>query len=147
MDRKPRTLSIEEARAEVRQAGLRATPARLAVIQCLAASSGPLSHVEVCAQLGDRGFDQSTIFRCLTELAEAALLHRVDMDSIRRFEYVPDEQHGGEQTEHPHFMCVDCGTIVCLPTQSLRFNVRKPVPAPVADITQILVKGHCVNCR
>ncbi|WP_231756591.1 Fur family transcriptional regulator [Lignipirellula cremea] len=137
-------MSIDAARQLVRKAGLRATPARLLVMQCLAGSSRPLSHLEVCEQIGDRGFDPSTIYRSLTELSEAGVLARLDVDSTRRFEYLSDEAQSGE---HPHFLCVDCGKMACLEGYSFRLTPRKSASAPVGEITQVLVKGHCVECK
>lgn len=141
----PVILTVEGAREVVRGAGLRGTPARLAVVQCLTASPRPLTHAEVSEKLADRGFDQSTIYRCLMELSEAGVLARLDLgDSIRRFERVGGEEHGGP--EHPHFMCVDCGRISCLVDYRFRLSPSQTDASPVGHITEVLVKGHCRQC-
>lgn len=142
----PVQLSVDGAREIVRGAGLRGTPARLAVVQCLTASPRPLTHAEVSEKLADRGFDQSTIYRCLMELSEAGVLARLDLgDSIRRFERVAhSEDHGGP--EHPHFMCVDCGSISCLVDYRFRLSPSQADASTVGRITEVLVKGHCRQC-
>jgi Fur family transcriptional regulator, ferric uptake regulator len=137
-------LSVAEARATLRSFKLRSTAARIAVLQNMANSSAPLSHAEVTEKLEDVGFDPSTIFRSLTELAEAGILHRVDLgDGARRFEFIRE----GEDVDgaHPHFLCLDCGKITCLQdfTFSLRSNKRSAQPG---NVTEVLLKGHCTEC-
>jgi Fur family ferric uptake transcriptional regulator len=133
-----------EAKAILRGAQLRATAARVAVIQCLARDKFPLTHAEVTGRLSEFGFDQSTIYRCLTELAEAGLLARLDLgDSVRRFELLHDEYTG--VSEHPHFLCVDCGKIQCLDDFTFRLAPKRGA-AKLGNVTEVLVKGHCMAC-
>ena len=68
-----------QAKQSLRDAGLRATAARVAVYRQLAAHGGPMSHADVVESLEDFGFDQSTLFRCLNEMADAELLARLDL--------------------------------------------------------------------
>ena len=67
-------LTAAEAKSILRAAQLRATAARVSVMQCLARERQPLTHAEVTERLSEFGFDQSTIYRSLTELADAGLL-------------------------------------------------------------------------
>jgi Fur family ferric uptake transcriptional regulator len=104
--KKPQEFTAAAAKALLHQAKLRATAARIAVIQCLARERFPLTHAEATERLGEFGFDQSTIYRCLTELADAGLLARLDLgDAVRRYELLRDHRTG--VTEHPHFLCID----------------------------------------
>lgn len=138
-------LSTTEAKSALRGAGLRSTAARIAILQCLAEEKGPLTHAEVTERLIDLGIDQSTIYRCLTELAEAGLLARLDLgDAVRRFEIIGKELTG--VAEHPHFLCVDCGKIQCLSDFSIRLSSRRSGAVSPGQITEVLVKGHCTNC-
>ena len=137
-------ISVAEARAMLRSLKLRSTAARIAVLQIMTNSTVPLSHAEVTEKLETVGFDPSTIFRSLTELAEAGILHRVDLgDGARRFEFILE----GEDVDgaHPHFLCLDCGKITCLQdfTFSLRSNKRSAQPG---NVTEVLLKGHCTEC-
>ena len=130
----------------LRTVGLRSTAARIAVIQCLASAAVPLSHAEVTDRLENFGFDQSTLYRCLMELAEAGLMAKLDLgDSIRRFEMITGEPTG--TSEHPHFMCIDCGRIDCLSDFAVRLMPRKAGKKPPGEITEVLIKGHCSTCR
>lgn len=142
--KKNEPLSAAEAKAILRAAKLRGTAARIAVIQCLARERLPLTHAEAVARLSEFGFDQSTIYRCLTELADAGLLARLDLgDGIRRFELLHHEHAG--VSEHPHFLCVDCGKIQCLDDFTFRLAPKRGA-GKLGKITEVLVKGHCVAC-
>jgi Fe2+ or Zn2+ uptake regulation protein len=66
-------LSVGAAKEILRGAKLRCTAARIAVLQQLAARSTPLSHQEVTDSLAEFGFDQSTIYRSLSEMADVGL--------------------------------------------------------------------------
>jgi Fur family transcriptional regulator, ferric uptake regulator len=137
-------LTAVEAKAILHEAGLRGTAARIAVIQCLAREKSPLSHAEVTARLSEFGFDQSTIYRCLTELSEAGLLARLDLgDAVRRFELLRDTHSG--VSEHPHFLCIDCGKIQCLDDFKFRLAPRHGTRS-FGEVTEVLVKGHCTAC-
>ncbi|HEX5105556.1 MAG TPA: transcriptional repressor, partial [Pirellulaceae bacterium] len=62
-------MSVETARAALRSAKLRSTTSRVAVLQHLASASQPLSHAEMADALVPEGYDKSTLYRCLVELA------------------------------------------------------------------------------
>lgn len=143
---KPDVTTPNGAKETLRSAGLRATAARIAVLRRLADAGMPQSHAEVVAALEDSGFDQSTLFRCLNELADAHLVARIDLgDQLRRFELA---KPGGEgQAEHAHFMCVDCGKLACL--DGFTFKVtpeRGPRRKALGQITEVLLRGRCGAC-
>ena len=134
------------AKQQLRDAGLRATAARVAVIKLMSAIDGPMSHSEVVESLSEFGFDQSTLFRCLNELADAGLAARLDLgDQTRRFEL--RNANGGVEFTHPHFMCVDCGELTCMNDFSVQISPsRGPRRARLGTVTEILIRGHCGNC-
>ena len=99
----PAALSVQQARDLLRGADLRSTSSRLAVLQHLANFNKPLSHAEVADVLVPQGFDKSTLYRCLVELADANLLTRLDAgDHAWRFELRRGDAH--DEGQHPHFM-------------------------------------------
>jgi Fur family ferric uptake transcriptional regulator len=138
--------NVAWAKNLLKGAGLRSTAARVAVLQQLAAAAQPLSHADVVNTLTEFGFDQSTIFRSLHELAEAGLASRLDLgDQVRRFEL--RVLSGDDSFEHPHFMCVDCGKVSCLDQFSFRLSPsRGPRRDQLGEITEVLLKGHCGAC-
>lgn len=132
--------------ARIRDAGLRCTDARLAVLQQLRHSSSPLSHADIASTLAPLGFDRATVYRNLVGLSEAGLLSRVDLgDHIWRFEWRSDGQKDAD--EHPHFVCTECGEVSCL--VGVEISV-KPAPgskrSTVGEVTEILLKGRCNRC-
>jgi Fur family ferric uptake transcriptional regulator len=134
----------ENLRARIRSAGLRCTAARLAVLRQLESAASPITHGEVVELLQGSGFDQSTIYRNLIDLAEAGLVRRQELgDHVWRFEPRREGEHAGE--EHAHFLCVDCGSVRCLPEVRLD-STSRTAAAKIGDVTEVLIKGHCMEC-
>jgi len=147
MHRKPVNISVEEARDRVRAANLRATASRVAVLQHVSAAGKPVSHADVADNLVPQGYDKSTLYRCLVELADAGLLARLDAgDHAWRFE---PKQTNDDHTpsEHPHFVCVDCGSVTCLPDVEVKIGPAKGAKNSTLDVTEIFLKGHCKECQ
>src|SRR5688572_1761117 len=103
----------EAIRRTIREAGLRCTAARVAVLERLHEATRPVTHAELAGRLAGEGFDKATIYRNLVDLAEAGILTRMEVgDHVWRFELRrPGEQ---DTPQHPHFLCVDCGEVSCL---------------------------------
>lgn len=132
----------EQSRLEIRQAGLRATPARVATLDLLRKSSSPLTHAEVAEHLAQTSVDKATAFRALNDMTEAGLLRRTELgDRVWRFELLGE----GEHSAHPHFVCVDCGQVSCLGNIKL---TKKSLSASeqIGRVTEILLRGQCSNC-
>jgi Fur family ferric uptake transcriptional regulator len=140
-------LSVQQARDLLRGADLRSTSSRLAVLQHLANFNKPLSHAEVADALVPQGFDISTLYRCLVELADANLLTRLDAgDHAWRFELRRGDSH--DEGQHPHFMCLDCGKVTCLPEIEVKIvPLSGKKTGSLGDVTEIFLKGHCTECR
>lgn len=131
---------------KIRGAGLRSTAPRVAVLRELEAATSPLSHADLVDALGHAGYDRVTIYRNLTDLTEAGLVVRADLgDHVWRFELLrADKAHSGN---HPHFTCTDCGTVSCLPEQSVRLTSTKGAPKAVAArAVEVHLRGLCDRC-
>ena len=145
--------SLDAVRAVVRTAGLRCTPARLAVLEHLVAARGPKTHAEVAAALADRGFDRATIYRNLTELTEAKLLSRMELgDHVWRFELRRPHAPGGRPGEHPHFVCDSCGEVSCLEGVEVAISPRPRAARAaggrrIGSVREVLLKGQCPACE
>jgi Fur family ferric uptake transcriptional regulator len=134
---------LDDVRAAIRAAGLRATPSRLAVLALLRGQDQPLSHGDVDERLGDR-YDRATLYRNLTDLADAGLARRTDLgDHVWRFEAVA-AGHGAAQ--HPHFVCTGCGVIECLPDVHLAMRRARGPRAVRAKKVEIQLRGLCDAC-
>lgn len=134
----------DEARQRLRAAGLRATPARIAILGVLSRAKGPISHHEASERLNRAGIDKSTVLRCFQDLAQAGLVRRMELgDHVWRYESLPATSqldHSGQS--HPHLLCVECGSVTCLTDEDVELNVSKSIGA----IEDVLLKGHCANC-
>lgn len=140
-------VSVEQARTMLKEVKLRCTTCRIALLQRLATMEQPASHAELADLLTPEGFDKSTIYRCLIELSDAGLLNRLELgDHVWRFELKRDHDF----TDHPHFMCVDCGKVACLTDVTVRVSGKRGKSAKVPDmaqVTEIMLKGHCAECQ
>jgi Fur family ferric uptake transcriptional regulator len=137
---------LGELQDRIRASGLRSTAPRVAVLRALEAATSPLSHADLVDSLGDEGYDRVTIYRNLTDLTEVGLVARSDLgDHVWRFEL----RRGGEDHSsiHPHFTCTDCGTVSCLPEESVRLTAAKGAPkAVMARAVEVHLRGLCDRC-
>ncbi len=137
--------SVDEVKDVIRQAGLRATPARIATLILLRQSTSPLTHADVAEHLSASGVDKATAFRNLNDMAEAGLLRRTELgDRVWRFETVDPDGHSA--AAHPHFVCIDCGMVSCLNNVELTAASQKQ-SEEFGQVTEILFRGHCKGCK
>lgn len=126
---------------------MRSTQARIAILERLQASNGPKTHAQIADDLQAGGFDRATIYRSLVEMAEARLLTRLELgDRVWRYEL--RRASPADQSEHLHFLCVDCGKIECLNGTSVATALTSSIRrAPNGTISEVLLKGHCQQCQ
>jgi Fur family transcriptional regulator, ferric uptake regulator len=138
-------IGIAGARQLLRQAELRATAPRLAVLRVLLRERRPVSHSEVTRALNPDGIDRVTVFRNLHDLAAAGILARVDVgDHTWRFELGPAAQ---SSRQHSHFICERCSLVSCL--NDFNVNLLPPIPALsaiVASVSDVVLRGCCRRC-
>ncbi len=140
----PKSDQSEPIKLAIREAGLRATPARIATLKLLHQATSPLTHAEVAEELQDLGVDKATVFRNLNDMATAGLLRRTELgDRVWRFELIADDGHA---SAHPHFVCVDCGTVSCMDEIKLTAGSLR-LSQEFGEVTEILLRGHCNNCE
>ena len=144
---KKKQQNAEMLRGTLREAGLRATAARVSVLRCLFEADRPLSHAEVCERLEGSGFDRATLYRNLSDLTQAGLASRRDLgDHVWRFE-ARNEDDGHSEEAHPHFICVECGDVSCLPEDAIAIAPKAAVPSSVASgKIEVQVRGTCDEC-
>lgn len=129
----------------LRSSGVRATPARIAVLQELRAVGSPLTHADLAEKLVPLGFDKATVFRNLSDLTDAELISRTELgDHVWRFEARDPHNPGGDK--HPHFVCVECGGVTCLGDMEFTTGSKRRANT-IGRITEILIKGHCTDCE
>lgn len=138
------SVSADEARRRIRAAGLRATGPRVAVYRTLARADRPLAHTEVVERIG-AAFDQASIYRVLVRFAADGLARIASTArGIKRYELATDDGHE-EAHVHPHFVCLDCGTVECLPEAVVKLPGATAGGAVLAEV-EVQVSGHCARC-
>jgi Fur family ferric uptake transcriptional regulator len=137
---------LASLQARLREAGLRSTGPRIAVLGNLTGRASPVSHAELCQELQKDGLDRATIYRNLIDLADVGIVSRVDLgDHVWRFELKSkDSNHEGS---HPHFVCSDCGTVSCLTDSAVRIVRGKRAPKSLATKkVAIQITAKCDAC-
>ncbi len=130
----------------LRDAGLRSTEPRVAVLRYLTSQAAPVSHADLCESLKKDGFDRATLYRNLIDLTEVGLVRRIDLgDHVWRFELRLGD--GDEPGLHPHFVCSDCGVVSCLTDVAVRIVRGKHAPKSLAtkDVA-IQITARCDAC-
>ena len=109
---------MSKAAAILSEAGLKATPTRLGVLEILLREHGPHSIEDLRKRLKKGSCDKVTVYRTLEALEKAQLLTQCALgDGRARYEYrSPDHSH------HHHILCTACRSVepvdgLCLPPQ------------------------------
>ncbi|MDR1508414.1 MAG: transcriptional repressor [Synergistaceae bacterium] len=126
----------------LRTAGLKTTPPRLDVLKRLIEAVRPMSHSELQDAMPE--MDRVTLYRTLSSFVEADIAHQVQgLDGTWRFcSHVRGAV--GCPGNHPHFLCVACGMMICLTDQQLP-RVHTPEGYTVQG-KQLVAYGKCPEC-
>jgi len=128
----------------LRVAGLKRTPARIAVLSRIESLARPISHADLSALPDLAAVDDITLYRTLAALVEAGLVHRVHgIDGVWRYCAQPRGREGCPGN-HAHFLCTSCGSMTCLLSQPMP-RVDVPAGAQVHG-RHLLVHGCCAAC-
>ena len=138
----------------LRDAGLRRTPVRVAVLDRVTAARQPVGAAEIIRGLGSE-VDPVTVYRTLNTLSEHRLVHRVrGEDGAWRYAVTGAEAGGGdaERRDHPHahFVCDSCGTVECLEQLPLPEGLVPPKTLGRRyDVShaELVVHGTCPKCH
>lgn len=127
---------------------VRLTRGRRAVVETMAAASGPMSAAELSDELGTE-VPLSSLYRTLGILEEAGVaVHHLGAKGLTRYELA--EWLTGH---HHHLVCVDCGSVadVEIPEDKER-SVRELVSAIAAQARfsptdhALEIEGRCAAC-
>ncbi len=140
--------TLDELKLALRKTGLRSTAPRLAVLRQLLQAKTPVSHGELVSELADHGMDRATVYRNLLDLTDVGLLARNDLgDHVWRFELRQNPINKSVELKHPHFTCVDCGAVSCLPDVQVKVSSGRKSPRAVTQRkVEVQLRGRCDNC-
>ncbi len=121
----------------------RNTSSSTAVYDLLKAADGALSHEMVESRLWT-SVNRSTVYRILNRFVEDGLVHRVVAADGRQYfapctDCVPERHFH----DHPHFHCVSCERVECLPQE---LHIKVPAGYRTAECTTT-VSGYCSDCN
>lgn len=152
-----RTVTIRSVAANVtfsaetllREAGLKRTPVRLAVLELLAGMHTPLAAQQILDAL-PTSTDSVTVYRTLNTLTEHRLLHRIRGDD-RVWRYaLSDSEPQSPRHDHAHFVCESCGSVECLRDVPIPRKLMQQV-APDQQYrvkySELLLHGVCPRCQ
>src|ERR1700722_16881532 len=103
MDSAHAKLSVEQL---LRNAKLRCTPVRVALLKLLEESTQPLTAPEMLARLPS-ATDTVTVYRTLNTFPELLLIHRIRAKD-RSWSYALGAAQARQAHRHPHFVCDEC---------------------------------------
>ncbi len=138
------TISIQESKTLLRQAGLKSTMTRVAVLRQLWSETRPVSHSDLVQSLEHVG-DQATIYRSLVSFVESGLA-RVASTASGIARYEPIKEGEGSHEVHPHFVCKSCGVVTCLPKSTVTTTVD-PLWRERLQQAQMQFVGQCTECE
>lgn len=126
----------------LKQAGLRATEPRLAILKMLCQASCPLSETDINRQLGNTAPNKTTIYRTLETLVAKNIVHQAYIQNRQR--YFEIAANCSTAQCHPHFTCVRCHRTECL--YKTAWQPATPPAGYVVFRQQIRIEGLCATC-
>ena len=129
--------------ARLREAELRLTPQRFAVLEYLTRAEGHPTADQIAAEINRRfpRASRATVYNALKALRDAGLVREVATEeALTRYESNVEPHH--------HFVCRACGRIEDVPQEAL------PAPARVelgggqeVETVEVVLRGLCAACR
>jgi Fe2+ or Zn2+ uptake regulation protein len=126
----------------LRDAGLRATQARLAVLGELVASPGHRAADELADRLDARGIRiaRASVYNILDDLVRCELVMLADAGPGRAL-------YEAREVEHHHFVCRRCGSVADVPcVVGERPCLDIAIPGAIVDRAQVIFRGLCAGC-
>lgn len=142
---KNRTDLREKTRECLRAHGLRVTTPRLEVLLCLTSHERAMTHSEVAEALASADFDSATVYRNLVRLSESGVLDVVSRAGGMARYAIAESEHGNHDS-HLHFLCVNCGTVSCLPEEVVSEVRARGRWRAAVQAAQIQLEGTCPDC-
>lgn len=127
---------LHNCRVELKDASLKATPARLAVLKLLEKANKPVDVTSIIDYLkqNDTKADPATIFRIINIFTDKGITQQIQFyEGKARYEL-------SSKNDHHHLICARCGTIEDVsdcPIYRLRAKIKKK--------NKFLVKRHSLE--
>src|SRR3712207_3323769 len=102
-----KTNNYHDCKDELRESDLKATPARLAVLQLLEQTDTPVDVASIISYLEDHKIktDPATVFRIMNIFTQRGIAKQIQLNEGKaRYELSSD-------SDHHHLICEGCGNI------------------------------------
>ncbi|HEX7955370.1 MAG TPA: Fur family transcriptional regulator [Pyrinomonadaceae bacterium] len=137
---KERRNTVEEW---LREAELRLTPQRFAVLEYLSRAQGHPTAEQIAAEINRRfpRASRATVYNTLAALREAGLVREVMLDdAVTRYESNTDAHH--------HFVCRACGRLEDVPAEAFRVPARLELEGGhEVEAVEVVLRGLCAPCK
>jgi Fur family ferric uptake transcriptional regulator len=139
----PEYSSLSHLLKELKQAGLRVTGSRIAILQTLLKNHGPFTAEEIHNQVTKEICDLATIYRSLASLEKVKIIRRCEFgDGSARYELCTQEKH-----HHHHVICRVCKRVEVLEDCELQEIDRFARKRGFKEVTHFLeFFGTCPQC-
>ena len=127
----------------MREAGVRLTPQRFAVLEYLTRAAGHPTADQIAAEINRRfpRASRATVYNTLKALRDAGLVREVATEeALTRYESNVEPHH--------HFVCRVCGKLEDVPAESLPAPERlKLEGGHEVETFEIVLRGVCGKCK
>jgi Fur family ferric uptake transcriptional regulator len=129
----------------LRRNSLSVTESRKKILNLFLNVLGALAHGDIEKKAGEK-FDRVTVYRTLQTFVEKGIIHTIPTtDNSVRYALCKDCTEGHHHDNHVHFICLKCGTTLCLEEVVVpEIKIRKGYS--VNEI-EVVVKGICMDCQ
>ncbi|HEX8686870.1 MAG TPA: Fur family transcriptional regulator [Pyrinomonadaceae bacterium] len=127
----------------LREAELRLTPQRFAVLEYLARAQGHPTADQIAAEINRRfpRASRATVYNTLAALREAGLVREFVLgDGVARYESNTEAHH--------HFVCRACGRLEDVPPEAFKAPARVELAGGhEVETVEIVLRGLCAACK
>lgn len=136
----------KDALLTLQRAGIAKTPQRLGVLDIFLAAKTPLSLSAIKKRLAAKvRFDKVTLYRILSLFKNLGIIREITSRSGANYFEIATK----DNPVHPHFNCLDCGTLICM--EPLTFSQSRQLISPKEDYSvdhiEVNISGLCAGCR
>ena len=137
-------VNTHDCKKELRQADIKVTTARMAVIEFLESLTSPADVSSILKYLKDKNFstDQATVYRILDLFYKKGIIQRIELGE-GKYRYEKSNKH------HHHLICSNCGKI-----EDIEGDFVSDIESQIRKKSGFLVKSHaleffgiCSNCQ
>ena len=125
---------------------MKVTALRQQVLELFFGHHGPLSQSEIFKRLtaSGRKTDRVTLYRVLSAFSDAQIVHEIRGTDGTAWFCLQKPSMDRCPGNHPHFLCRECGHMICLHEQRLP---RVEIPeGTIIEGKQFLIFGLCSQC-